>query len=96
MIRFRIFRPLGKIIPAALKIRIYLSRYFHTFFRSVINSEEKKKDDDDTPTGTGGGNDEKTIKTSSTDPESGWFHKGQHKQVLPMRFKQPVINSDGF
>ena len=25
---------------------------------------------------------EKTIKTSTSDPESGWFHKGEHKSVF--------------
>ena len=40
----------------------------------------KDKDDDDTP-GTSGGSD-KEIKTSTTDPESGWFHKGEHKSVF--------------
>ena len=24
----------------------------------------------------------KTKKVSTTDPESGWFHKGEHKQVF--------------
>lgn len=40
----------------------------------------KKKDDDDDPKGSGG--ETKEIKTSTTDPESGWFHKGEHKQVF--------------
>ena len=38
----------------------------------------KNKDDD--PGGGGGAIAE--IKTSTTDPESGWFHKGEHKQVF--------------
>lgn len=68
------------------------SLFFEEMLKKEINEDrlahgkkelkEKKKDDDDTPTGTGGGNDEKTIKTSTTDPESGWFHKGEHKQVF--------------
>ena len=41
----------------------------------------KKKDDDDTPTG-GTGKEEKEIKVSTSDPDSGWFHKGEHKQVF--------------
>ncbi len=52
----------------------------------------KDKDDDHTP-GTGGGDkfsdytddvplDGETIKCSTTDPESGWFHKGEHKNVF--------------
>lgn len=48
------------------------------------------KDDDNTPSSNGGGNDytddapleEKTIKSSTTDPESGWFRKGEHKHVF--------------
>lgn len=27
-------------------------------------------------------NDEKEVKVSTTDPESGWFHKGEHKEVF--------------
>lgn len=66
--------------------------FFEEMLKKEINEDrlvhgkkelkEKKKDDDDTPTGTGGGGNEKTIKTSTTDPESGWFHKGEHKQVF--------------
>ena len=52
----------------------------------------KDKDIDHKP-GTGGGDkfedytddvplDEKTIKCSTTDPESGWFRKGEHKNVF--------------
>lgn len=37
-----------------------------------------KKDDNDPPPTSGG----KEIKISRTDPESGWFHKGEHKQVF--------------
>jgi len=35
-----------------------------------------KDDDDDKPVPTD------TKKTSTTDPESGWFHKGEHKEVF--------------
>lgn len=41
-----------------------------------------KDDDDDTPSSSSGGGDEKTIKTSTSDPDSGWFHKGEHKSVF--------------
>ena len=41
----------------------------------------KKKDDDHNDQGNCGGS-EKEIKTSTTDPESGWFRKGEHKQVF--------------
>lgn len=43
--------------------------------------KEKKQDDDHTPGGSAGG-EEKEIKVSTTDPDSGWFHKGEHKQVF--------------
>ena len=54
----------------------------------------KDKDDDDHSSGSYGGNDKfedytddvpldgKTIKCSTTDPESGWFRKGEHKHVF--------------
>lgn len=50
----------------------------------------KEKDDDNTPSSGGGdgeftndsAKDEKTIKQSTTDPESGWFRKGEHKHVF--------------
>ena len=53
----------------------------------------KKKDDDDHKPTSGGGDkfkeyttdvpwDEKTVKCSTTDPESGWFRKGEHKHVF--------------
>jgi transposase len=53
----------------------------------------KKKDDDDHKPTSGDGDkfedytddvplDGKTIKSSTTDPESGWFRKGEHKNVF--------------
>jgi transposase len=42
----------------------------------------KDKDDDNHSNGSGGGPETKEIKISTTDPESGWFHKGEHKQVF--------------
>jgi transposase len=54
----------------------------------------KDKDDDNHSPGSSGGNDKfedytddvpldgKTIKCSTTDPESGWFRKGEHKHVF--------------
>ena len=40
-----------------------------------------KHDDDDDENGSGTG-DIKEEKRSTTDPDSGWFHKGEHKQVF--------------
>ena len=42
----------------------------------------KNSDDDDTPNPPSVNSKERTIKESVTDPESGWFHKGEHKQVF--------------
>ena len=42
----------------------------------------KKKDDDHNDLDGNSGRSEKEIKISTTDPESGWFHKGEHKQVF--------------
>ncbi len=54
----------------------------------------KDKDDDDNSSSSSGGNDKfedytddvpldgKTIKCSTTDPDSGWFRKGEHKHVF--------------
>ena len=43
--------------------------------------KDKDDDNDNTPS-SGGGSDEKTIKISTSDPDSGWFHKGEHKSVF--------------
>ena len=64
--------------------------FFEDMLRKEINEDRaehgkksfKDKDDDNTPPSAGGGSSEKTIKVSTTDPESGWFHKGEHKQVF--------------
>lgn len=52
--------------------------------------KEKDDDNDNTPSSGGGDDefstdfakDEKTIKCSTIDPESGWFRKGEHKHVF--------------
>ena len=44
--------------------------------------KDKDDDDDDPSSGESGSRPEKEIKVSTTDPDSGWFHKGQHKQVF--------------
>lgn len=43
---------------------------------------DSSDDDDDSSHEAGSGTEEKEIKVSTTDPESGWFHKGEHKQVF--------------
>lgn len=44
--------------------------------------KEKENDDNNPPPCAGGTKEEKTIKCSTTDPESGWFRKGEHKHVF--------------
>ena len=47
------------------------------------SSDNGDDDDDDNDNGTPtGGGKLKEIKESTTDPESGWFHKGEHKEVF--------------
>jgi Transposase and inactivated derivatives len=43
---------------------------------------KKKDDDDDSQSPGSSGKEKKTIKASTSDPESGWFHKGEHKSVF--------------
>ena len=65
------------------------ARFYDEMLRKEIDTDRenhgkkplKDKDDDDNP-GSGGGSEVKEIKTSTTDPESGWFHKGDHKEVF--------------
>ena len=65
------------------------ARSFDAMLRKEINADReahgrkplKDKDDDDGPDGTGGASGHE-IKVSTTDPESGWFHKGEHKDVF--------------
>lgn len=66
------------------------------FFEDILNKEinedreahgkgplkEKKDDDTDPPLSGSGGGKEKNVKESTTDPESGWFRKGEHKHVF--------------
>lgn len=43
--------------------------------------KDKNNDDNDKSDGAGGG-EEKQLKISDIDPDSGWFHKGEHKSVF--------------
>ena len=66
--------------------------FYEELLKKEINNDreahEKKplkdKDDhnDNTPSSGNGSGKEKTIKESTSDPESGWFHKGEHKSVF--------------
>lgn len=64
------------------------AKFYEEQLREEINSDREahgkkplneKKDDDPKNGASGGG---KEIKESTSDPESGWFHKGEHKQVF--------------
>ena len=50
--------------------------------KPLKETKDKDSDDDNTPSSGAGGGNEKEIKTSTSDPESGWFHKGEHKSVF--------------
>lgn len=66
--------------------------FYEELLRKEINKDREehekkplkdKDDDNDNPPTTGNGSGkEKTIKESTSDPESGWFHKGEHKSVF--------------
>ena len=63
--------------------------FYEELLKKEINQDRKEhgkkelkdKNDDNTPSSSGGA-DDKEIKCSTTDPDSGWFHKGEHKQVF--------------
>lgn len=50
--------------------------------KALKEKEDDSSDDDDEPSNENGHGEEKEIKVSTSDPESGWFHKGEHKQVF--------------
>ena len=65
--------------------------FFEELLKEEINEDrathgkkplKEKDDDDNTPTGGSSTKKEKEVKSSTTDPESGWFHKGEHKSVF--------------
>ncbi len=64
------------------------AKFYEEQLKEEINADRKahgkkplknKKDDDPKNGPSGGG---KEIKESTSDPDSGWFHKGEHKQVF--------------
>lgn len=63
-----------------LKKEIHEDRIAHD--KKPLKEKSDKDDNNNPPSGSGGGNEERTIKTSTTDPESGWFRKGEHKNVF--------------
>ena len=62
--------------------------FYEEQLKKEINEDRKAhgkkplKDDGNEGNGTGGGEETKEEKRSTTDPESGWFHKGEHKEVF--------------
>ena len=64
--------------------------FFEEILKKEINEDReahgkrplREKDDDDNPLSGTGGKEEKSIKESTSDPESGWFRKGEHKHVF--------------
>ena len=73
-VRKRIAHEEARVYEGQLRKEIEQDREAH--------GKKPLKDKDNGPgTGDGGGK-EKEIRESTTDPESGWFHKGEHKQVF--------------
>ena len=78
------------------KLRVERARTEALFYEEALKKEIskdreehgkkplKEKDDDSTPKPPAGGSSglDKEIKISTSDPDSGWFHKGEHKQVF--------------
>ena len=64
------------------------AKFYEEQLKEEINSDReahgkkplKEKKDDDPKNGASGGG--KESKESTSDPDSGWFHKGEHKQVF--------------
>ncbi|MBQ9872785.1 MAG: IS1182 family transposase [Eubacterium sp.] len=61
-----------------LKTEIDQDRAAHG--KKPLKNKDDSSDDDNAP--PSGGTGKKEIKESTTDPESGWFRKGEHKQVF--------------
>ena len=61
-----------------LKKEINQDRVHHD--KKELKDKDNNNDNDNDIPGSGSG--DKEIKESTTDPESGWFHKGEHKQVF--------------
>ena len=64
------------------------ARFYEGALKEEIDRDREEhgkkalKDKDDGPKGGNGTKEGKTVKKSTTDPESGWFHKGEHKEVF--------------
>jgi len=79
--------------------------FFEELLKKEINEDReahgkrplKGKDDDhdNPPSSDMGGKEDKTIKESTSDPESGWFRKGEHKNVFAYAV-QTVCDKNGW
>lgn len=65
------------------------ARFYDEQLKSEINADREehgkkplKDHDDDDDNGNSGRGETKEQKVSTTDPESGWFHKGEHEEVF--------------
>ena len=68
------------------------ARFYDEMLRKEIDADREahgkkplkdRDDNDDTPShGSGNSGETREVKASTTDPESGWFHKGEHKEVF--------------
>lgn len=64
--------------------------FYEQMLRKEINEDReregkrplKDKDDSNDPPSSGGSGNVREVKESTSDPDSGWFHKGEHKQVF--------------
>lgn len=50
--------------------------------KKPLKEKEDDNDNDNSSSGGSGTSEENTIKVSTSDPESGWFRKGEHKSVF--------------
>lgn len=72
------------------RIAVEEALFYEEMLKKEINCDRmahgkhplKEKDDKDKKPPASGGEEPKTIKCSTSDPDSGWFHKGEHKQVF--------------
>ena len=82
-LRKKIARKEALFFEGMLRDEINQDREAHG--KKPFPEEEESSDDEDhkdPPSSGSGGDREKTVKESTTDPESGWFHKGDHKEVF--------------
>lgn len=70
----------AKYYEAALVNEISKDRDEHG--KKPLKDKDDDNDDSDNASGGSSGSEVKTVKVSTTDPESGWFHKGEHKEVF--------------